>query len=149
MRRPARSLALGVAVIAAVLGFLIYQGISNNLVYYITPSELLAKGAAADGQSFRLGGKVRTGSIQWNGRTHYLRFVLEDTKASVVVVSHDVPPELFSDKIGCVVEGTFLGRYFNATNLMIKHSSDYVAPKPGDTPISDRYVSESPPRGQP
>ncbi len=80
MRRPARSLALGVAVIAAVLGFLIYQGISNNLVYYITPTELLAKGAAADGQSFRLGGKVKTGSIQWNGRTHYLRFVLEDTK---------------------------------------------------------------------
>lgn len=145
MRRPARALALGATLIAAVLAFLIYQGLSNNLVYYITPSELIAKGALAEGQNFRLGGQVRPGSIRWNSRTAVLRFVLQDPKASVPVVSHGVPPELFSPKIGCVVEGTYLNHVFDATNLMIKHSSTYVAPKPGQLPKQDNYVIQRSP----
>lgn len=142
MRRPARSLVLGGTLIAAVLAFLIYQGISNNLVYYITPSELLAKGAHAEGQSFRLGGQVRPGSIHWYARTAVLRFVLQDPTGSVPVISHGQPPRLFSPTIGCVVEGTYMNRVFNATNLMIKHSSTYVAPKPGQTPLPDNYVNK-------
>jgi cytochrome c-type biogenesis protein CcmE len=142
MRRPARSLALGGVLIAAVLGFLVYQGLSNNLVYYITPSELLAKGVSAQGQSFRLGGQVRPGSVTWNASTHYLRFVLQDPKGHVTVVSNVEPPEMFSNGIGCVVEGTFMGHHFDATNLMIKHSSTYQAPKAGQTPVPDSYVSK-------
>lgn len=142
MRRPARSLALGGTLIAIVLGFLIYQGISNNLVYYITPSELLAKGAQAEGQNFRLGGQVRPGSIRWNARTAVLRFVLQDPRGAVPVVSHGVPPKLFTARMGCVVEGIFLNHVFDATTLMIKHSGTYVAPKPGQTPIPDNYVTK-------
>lgn len=143
MRRSTRSLVLGGLVIAAALSFLVYQGISNNLVYYITPSELLAKGALAEGQNFRLGGQVRPGSVQWNSRTKLLRFVLQDPKGGRVrVVTHTIPPELFNNGIGCVVEGVFLNHQFDASNLMIKHSSTYVAPRPGDTPVPDRYVSK-------
>ena len=141
MRRPARTLALGIVVIAGALGFIVYQGLANNLVYYISPSELLAKGASADGGSFRLGGQVRPGSVHWNARTKTLHFVLQDPKASVAVVSQGVPPPLFQNGIGCVVEGTFHGEYFSATNLMIKHSGTYVAPKPGNTPLPDNFVN--------
>lgn len=139
MRRPARSLMLGVLVILCALGFLIYQGISNNLVYYITPSELLAKGPGADGKDFRLGGQVRPGSVSLNHRTELLRFVLQDPKGSIRVVSHGLPPEMFRAGIGVVVEGTFTGTAFTATNLMIKHSATYRAPKPGQTPVPDNY----------
>ena len=139
MRRPARSLALGAAIILAALGFLIYQGISNNLVYYITPSELLAKGAAADGQSFRLGGQVRPHSVSWNPYTKVVRFVLQDPRASVRVMSKGQPPSLFRQGIGCVIEGTYARGLFTATTIMIKHSSDYRAPKPGDTPVPDNF----------
>ena len=45
MRHPARSLIVGSALIIGVIGVLIYQGLSSNLVYYITPSELLASSA--------------------------------------------------------------------------------------------------------
>jgi cytochrome c-type biogenesis protein CcmE len=128
-------------LIAAVLSFLVYQGISTNLVYYITPSELLAKGATASGQSFRLGGQVRPGSVHWNPTTRALRFVLQDPKGSVQVDSSGLPPPLFRPGAGVVVEGTFSGGRFSATNLMVKHGSDYRAPKPGETPIPDNYVS--------
>jgi cytochrome c-type biogenesis protein CcmE len=141
MRHPTRALAIGSAVILAVLGILIYQGLSNNLVYYITPSELLAKKDVA-GQSLRLGGQVRPGSVQLNERTRFLRFVLQDPRASVEVVSHNLPPEMFRPGIGVVVEGTYTGSRFDATNLMIKHSNAYRAPKPGQTPAPDNYVSQ-------
>jgi cytochrome c-type biogenesis protein CcmE len=145
MRRSARPLIAGGLIIAAVLGFLIYQGISNNLVYYITPSELLAKGAAADGESLRLGGQVRPGSVRWSAPSHTLRFVLQDPKAAVSVISHGLPPEMFRPGIGVVVEGTFTADVFKATMLMIKHSATYRAPKPGQTPVPDNYVSSSSP----
>lgn len=142
MRHPTRSLAIGSAVIIAVIGVLIYQGLSSNLVYYITPSELLAK-QGITGQSFRLGGRVQPGSVQLNDKTRYLRFVLQDPKASVRVVSHDLPPQMFRAGIGVVVEGTYTGRFFSATNLMVKHSNAYRAPRPGQTPVPDTYVDSS------
>src|SRR5438105_1279862 len=125
MRSPARRLAAGGLIIAAALGFLIYQGLSNNLVYYLTPSELLAKGVAADGDSLRLGGQVRAGSVQFDARTQALRFILQDPKSAIAVVSHGVPPELFKEGIGVVVEGIYTGKVFDANNLMIKHGSSY------------------------
>jgi cytochrome c-type biogenesis protein CcmE len=142
MRHPTRSLVIGSALIIGVIGVLLYQGISSNLVYYITPSELLAKHGTA-GQSFRLGGQVRPGSVQLNARTRYLRFVLQDPKGSVQIVSHDLPPQMFRAGIGVVVEGTYTGTSFSATNLMVKHSNAYRAPRPGQTPVPDTYVDSS------
>lgn len=141
MRRPVRALIIGVLVIAAALGFLVYQGLANNLVYYITPSELLAKGAAANGQSFRLGGQVRPGSVHWNAKTRFLRFVLQDPKGSVAVVSQGLPPQMFKAGVGVVVEGTYRSHRFSATTLMVKHCSTYRAPKPGHVPKPDDCVT--------
>jgi cytochrome c-type biogenesis protein CcmE len=130
-------------MILAALSFLIYQGISNNLVYYITPSELLAKGSGAQGQSFRLGGQVRPHSVHWNPSTQIVRFVLQDPRGAVAVTSHGQPPSLFREGIGCVVEGTYRHGVFDATTLMIKHSGDYRSPKPGDTPVPDNFRPSS------
>lgn len=140
-RRPTWALAAGALVIAAVLGFLIYQGISNNLVYYMTPSELLSRGVAADGHSYRLGGQVRPGSREWNARTQTLQFILQDPHGRIHVVSHGLPPEMFREGAGVVVEGTFQGSLFRATSLMVKHCASYVAPKPGHTPPPDNCVT--------
>ena len=141
MRRPARVLIFGGALILAVLSFVIYQGISNNLVYYITPGELLAKGASANGQSYRLGGQVRPGSIQWDPRTQTLHFILQDTNPRqwVRVVDRGDPPKMFKAGAGAVVEGTYRDRLFSATTLMIKHGEDYVAPGPGATSVPNSF----------
>lgn len=134
MRHPTRSLILGSIVILATLGFVVYQGLANNLVYYITPSELLTKQHPA-GVSFLLGGQVKPGSVRWNAQTRLLTFVIRDPKAALRVVSRGVPPALFRPGAGVVVEGTYGGRgVFQATSLMIKHGNSYRAPKPGETP---------------
>jgi cytochrome c-type biogenesis protein CcmE len=138
MRRATRSLIAGVLVIVAALGFVIYQGLANNLEYYITPTELMAKTNIA-GQSFRVGGQVKSGSVRWNVRTATLTFVLKDPKTAVAVVSHGEPPQLFKPGAGVVVEGTYRAGQFLATQLMMHHDSTYVAPRAGATPNPDSF----------
>jgi cytochrome c-type biogenesis protein CcmE len=128
-------------VILAALGFVIYQGISNNLVYYITPSELLAKGAHANGESFRLGGQVRPNSVFVNKARHTVHFMLQDPRAAVQVMSSTLPPPMFRAGVGVVVEGTYTDGLFTATNLMVKHCAAYRAPKPGHVPKQDNCVT--------
>ncbi|HLJ66200.1 MAG TPA: cytochrome c maturation protein CcmE [Chloroflexota bacterium] len=142
MRRSTRPLILGGTIILAAIGFLVYQGISNALVYYITPSELVSRGPAADGQSFRVGGLVEPGSVRWNPRTQTVHFVLSDLKHSVAVVSHGQPPEMFRGGSGCVVEGVLRAGVFQATNLMVKHDGTYKAPAPGKSPAADNYATK-------
>lgn len=145
-RRPAFRVGAGALLILGVIGFLIYQGLSKNLVYYITPSELLRKGPSANGGDFRLGGVVQRGSVRYTMRTQMLRFVLTDLKRSVPVVTRGQPPQMFAPRVGVVIEGTYNRGTFDATNLMIKHGNQYVASrKPGQPPAPDNYAPQPSP----
>ena len=141
-RRAVTQLAIGMLVILAAIGFLAYQGLQNALVFYITPSELLAKGPADVGVQLRLGAEVRPGSLHFNRTTHIVRFVLEDSRAKVPVVSSAVPPAMLRGGIGAVVQGEYRNRTFWASSIMVKHSSDYVAPKNGQAPSDSQYSNK-------
>lgn len=141
MRRPARSLIAGILVIVAALGFLVYQGLASSLVYYITPSELLAKGPSADGQHFRLGGQVVPGTVHVDRTLKTVRFIMRDPKASIRVTSQGIPPPLFRAGMGVVVEGTWRSGLFRAIDLLVKHCSTYRAPKPGQIPPPDNCIT--------
>jgi cytochrome c-type biogenesis protein CcmE len=135
-RGTRRALATGglVAVVGA-FGYLIYGGIGDNLVYFLSPKELLAKGTAAYDVPVRLGGQVVPGSVQWNADRLELRFRVTDGAEQVSVRSKGAPPQMFRDGIGVVVEGRYRrGGEFESHNLMVKHSNEYRAPKPGEAP---------------
>ena len=99
--KRARLVLAAVLVVGALL-YLIIGGIRGAIVYYTTPSELLAQGASAVGRSMRLGGQVAPGSKKWNAQTLDLRFVLTDGTASIPVVHHGAPPDLFTEGQGAV-----------------------------------------------
>ena len=122
-------------VIAATFGWMLYGGIDKNVVFFLTPKELLAKGTEGFGVPVRLGGQVKPGSVKWNDQTLDLRFVVVDGSAEVAVHAKGAPPQMFRDGMGVVLEGRF-GRdsVFAATNLMVKHSNEYRPPKPGQQP---------------
>ena len=128
--------AIGGAVVVLVFAYLVYGGIGNNLVYFLTPTELLAKGSSVYGTSVRLGGIVQEGSIRWDADTRELRFRLGDENDHTVeVVSTGVPPQMFNAGIGAVVEGVWTPNgVFHCHNLMVKHSNEYRAPMPGTKP---------------
>lgn len=133
-----RLLAVGALAIAGIaLAAIAFGGIGKNLVYYWTPGEMLAHGGKAYGPTIRLGGVVQKGSMQWNAGHTELTFRLADgltaEAQSVKVVSTEVPPQMFREGIGCVVEGTFdPSQVFTSNRLMVKHSNEYRAPKAGE-----------------
>jgi cytochrome c-type biogenesis protein CcmE len=126
MNRKAKFIAGGLVIVAA-LGYLVYAGVSQSSVYFVTPGELQA--APVAGKAYRLGGMVKPGTLKWQPKSLDLSFVLSDGQASVPVRHKGAPPDLFAEGRGAVVEGTWSGDgYFKASLIMAKHSEEYKAP---------------------
>ncbi len=122
--------ALAVAGIAFVV--IAAGGINKNLVYYWTPRDLYAAGDKAYGATIRLGGMVAPGSIKRQPGVSGLQFVVKDASHTVLVRSNGVPPQMFRENIGVVVEGTMTrGGYFECSRLMVSHNNEYKAPEKG------------------
>ena len=136
--RPARrrfpwAVLLGVAIIAAVIGYLAFSEVGKALVYYLTPTELLAKGDAAFGETVRLGGLVKPGSK--HGPDTDLWFILTDGTTDIQVHTSAAPPALLKEGVGAVVEGRLgVDHGFEATQVVVKHDENYVAPTNGAVP---------------
>lgn len=127
-----------VAVVAIAIGWLAFSGVGNALVYYLTPTELLARGPEAVGETVRLGGLVKVGSR--SGPATDLTFVLTDGEAEITVHSSVAPTRSFREGSGAVVEGS-LGAdgTFEATRVIVKHDETYVAPGPGEQPSNRAF----------
>ena len=126
MNRKAKFVAGGLVIVAA-LGYLVYAGVSQSSVYFVTPGELQA--APVTGKAYRLGGMVKQGTLKWQPKSLDLTFVLTDGQASIPVRHKGAPPDLFAEGRGAVVEGTWSGEgYFKASLIMAKHSEEYKAP---------------------
>ena len=125
----------GALLIVGAFAYLLYGGIDSNVVYFLTPHELLAKGTRGIDVPLRLGGQVKPGSVQWNASTLALHFVVTDGMSEVGVTAHGAPPQMFRDGMGVVLEGRFhADGEFACTNLMVRHSNEYRPPRPGTTP---------------
>lgn len=138
IRKRLLAIGAGVAVLGA-FAYLLFGGLGENIVFFLTPQELLAKEDKGYDVPIRLGGQVLPGSVQWNADSLTLRFSLTDGGGNVLVHSKGAPPQMFRDGMGVVVEGRYhRDGVFQATNLMVKHSNEYRAPEPGQKP-SEMY----------
>ena len=82
-------------------------GVSQSVVYFVTPSELGA--APVAGKTYRLGGMVEPGTLEWDPKharphLHALR-----RPGHHAVRHRGTPPDLFAEGRGAVVEGTWSG----------------------------------------
>ena len=128
-RRRGRWFAIGaLAIVAAAFTVITVGGIGENLVYYWGPSELREAGERAVGATIRLGGQVKPGTVAFTPRSSDLQFDVTDGKAAVHVRSTGVPPQMFREGIGVVVEGTMSrAGHFESNRLMISHNNEYRA----------------------
>jgi cytochrome c-type biogenesis protein CcmE len=130
-----------IAVVALVLAggalaTIAFGNMGDNLVYYWSPGQLIGQGDKAIGPTIRLGGMVKPGTISWNANKTHLDFRVADgvdpNAPNVLVSSDEIPPQMFREGIGVVVEGTYdKSQVFHTTRLMVKHSNEYRPPKPG------------------
>ncbi len=129
--------AIALAIAGGTLWFVSsgMGGLSEDLVYYWSPSELVEAGPKAHDATIRLGGQVEPGSIVWDPSVPRLEFRMTDGKATVAVISTGAPPQMFKEGIGVVVEGDY-GRegVFHTDRVMVKHSNEYRSPEEGEHP---------------
>lgn len=138
---------LGLGAIGGAIALLVAGGLSENMVYFLTPTELQARSSTVYGSALRLGGQVKANTVDWNAETGELRFVVTDGQAEIPVRSEGAPPAMFADDMGVVVEGTFHeDGIFHSRNVMVKHSNEYRPPAEGEDP--HRAVRSLMPEGE-
>jgi len=114
------------AVIILVIGYLIYTGLRDTMVFYLTVSEVLAIAPGELTETQKVGGTVTAGSVQWEPKTLKLSFKLEDKQANLLVNYAGVVPDSFKPGAEVIVEGTYRGDgTFRATTIMPKCASKY------------------------
>jgi cytochrome c-type biogenesis protein CcmE len=114
------------AVIVMVIGYLIYTGLRDTMIFYLTVSEVLAKPLENLTDTQKVGGIVTAGSVQWDPKTLKLSFKLEDEQANLIVNYSGVVPDSFKPGTEVIVEGTYRGNgSFGATTIMPKCASKY------------------------
>ncbi len=121
-----RRFLIGGLIILAALSYIIYGGMQEAIVYFVTPSELKAKEPSANDKFMRMGGMVVKGSLRKDVKNLTYEFELTDGTTSVPVYFRGVPPDLFTEGKGAVVEGRVSGDgVFHASTIMAKHAEEY------------------------
>lgn len=115
--------ALGVATL------LVLNAFQSNLVFFFTPSQVIAK-EAPQGRPFRIGGLVEAGSLQRTPNSIGVKFVVTDTAQRVLVVYNGLLPDLFREGKGVVAQGALTSDgTFRATEVLAKHDENYMPPE--------------------
>jgi len=136
-RRRRWGLFAVVGIVLLVIAYLAFSNVGNALVYYLTPTELLARGDDGIGSEVRLGGLVKVGSV--SGPATDLTFVLTDGESEITVHSTVAPTRSFREGSGAVVRGELrVDGVFEAAEVIVKHDENYVIPSEGALP-SDRF----------
>lgn len=135
-RRKGIGIAVALVLVLSAFGYMVYGGIGENLVYFLEPPELLARGESAFDTPVRLGGMVVPGSVVWDADAINLTFQMKGAGPETIEVhSSKAPPQMFRENMGVIVEGKLTrAGVFEASNLMVKHSNEYSPPKPGEDP---------------
>ena len=125
------AIAIGVAALGAVTA-LVLSAFQENLVFFFTPSEVVAN-KAPQGRSFRIGGMVEKGSVRRQADGVTVQFTVTDTARTIPVVYRGALPDLFREGKGVVAQGR-LGAdgVFSASEVLAKHDENYMPPEAKD-----------------
>lgn len=135
-----RRFIFGGLIIVTALSYLIYGGMRQAMVYFVTPSELKAEPKEVQGKFLRVGGMVVQGSLKKDLQKLTYAFQLSDGAVAIPVHFQGIPPDLFMEGKGAVVEGRLdADGHFQATTIMAKHAEEY-SPPAKDHPASRSFV---------
>ena len=128
MNRGQKRILIGAVAVIGAISFLIYSGIKETSVYFLTVTE--AK-VAAPNQDLRIGGKVENGSIKRDADALGALFVLMDdegTGAKIPIRYKGTLPDMFQDDTEVIVQGKFdSSGLFKAHTLLTSCPSRYEA----------------------
>jgi cytochrome c-type biogenesis protein CcmE len=129
--KPGTKFALGATVIVAGIITLIFLGVKQTGVYFLSPSELLQRTQADPSfhnVGLKVGAKVVPGTIRRDRGSQRIDFEVSDGTAKFPVTYQGIVPDTFSDAndIEVILAGK-LGQdgVFHATEVLAKCGSRY------------------------
>jgi len=111
----------------ALAAWLISSAFQKNLVFSVTPTEVLQ--SHAGDRSVRMGGLVEAGSLKRAADGLTVDFIITDLAQRVPVRYKGMLPDLFKEGKGAVVQGKLsAGGVFLADEVLAKHDENYMPP---------------------
>ena len=127
-RQQRMVLVLFILAGAAITVALTVAAFRQNLLFFYTPSQIVAN-EADTGRTFRLGGLVAEDSLQKSADSIEVRFAVTDTAKAVTVSYSGVLPDLFREGQGVVVRGNWRDGIMIADEVLAKHDENYMPPE--------------------
>ena len=114
--------------IAAMIIFIVLRSLEENVVYFLSPTEIYNKTNITFDKTIRIGGLVKMNSISKNETS--ISFIITDLKKEIIVSYEGIVPNLFSEGKGVVAEGMLKDKkYFVASKILAKHDENYMPPE--------------------
>lgn len=122
-------LALVALAVLAIAGVIAAFALQDTAAYFKAPSDIAAA-PPAPGETIRLGGLVKAGSVSRSQDGLVMSFTVTDMAAETPVSYRGIVPDLFREGQGVIATGSFdaSGR-FAARELLAKHDEKYMPPE--------------------
>jgi cytochrome c-type biogenesis protein CcmE len=132
MSRGKVKFILAIGAIAIALSYLVYGGVKDTMVYYLTVEELKGRIPSVYKEKVRVSGTVVPGSIK-KDLDGSLEFKITDGKQSIDVQYRGIIPDIFRDGVQAVVEGSYTSQnVFQAKILLAKCPTKYEPSNPSN-----------------
>ena len=120
-----RALFLITLIVSIILTvFLILKSLEENVLYFISPSEIKSLNLV-EKKKMRIGGMVKEDSIKIDNNK--INFIITDYKNEINVSYSGLVPNLFQEKKGVVAEGFLKDKsFFEASKILAKHDENYM-----------------------
>ena len=117
-----------IILIVSLSIFLILKSLEENVVYFISPTEIKNLSEIDKNERIRVGGMVKEKSIEID--QNEISFIITDFKNEIKVKYSGAVPNLFSEGKGVVAEGYLSDRsFFKAKKILAKHDENYMPPE--------------------
>ena len=116
------------SILAVAIIFFTLKSLEENVVYFLTPTEIYNKTDISFEKKIRVGGLVKINSVN-KGET-LINFIITDLNNEIIVSYNGLVPNLFSEGKGVVAEGKLKDKkYFIADKILAKHDENYMPPE--------------------
>ena len=108
--------------------FLILKSLSDNILYFKSPTDIKTSEDLIFNKKIRVGGMVKKNSLKIN--SDEIKFVITDFKNELNVSYSGTVPNLFTEEKGVVAEGKLQDKkFFVADRILAKHDENYMPPE--------------------
>ena len=116
-------------IVFLIVGKFVLNSLQGNTVYFFSPSDLSKLNEKPNGL-VRIGGLVKSGSIQEKQKDYIYTFIITDLTNDVYAEYKGILPNLFQEGKGAVVEGVLKDKKFLiAKKILAKHDENYMPPE--------------------